>query len=267
MAGIGTIVEGARTGFRSLVDLLLPPACMACDEPVRQPRSLCGPCWSAMPAISGTACRQCGIPLPIEWQAETHCLACLKEPPPFHEARAPYLYEGPARQLVLRFKHGRERWAEPMAIAMHRAAPGWLEPNRLLVPVPLHRWRIAARGYNQALVLARALAKLSPAEVAPDWLLRVKNTPSTSGMKRAQRQRNVVGAFRVRPEARPRLQGRHVVLIDDVMTTGATAAACARVLRRAGAARVDVLTYARVARAAVTPYLEGNTSREAHGQD
>ena len=267
MALSGTIVEGTRTGFRGLVDLLLPPACMACDEPVREPRSLCGQCWSALPAISGTRCQHCGLPLPVEWQAEAHCLACLQEPPPFQQARAPYLYEGPARQLVLRFKNGKERWAEPMAIAMHRAAPGWLAPDRLLVPVPLHRWRIARRGYNQALVLARALAEIDPSEVAPDWLVRVKNTPSSRGLKRAQRQRNVVGAFRVRPEMAGRVKGRHVVLVDDVMTTGATAAACARGLRRAGAAQVDVLTSARVARAAVTPYLEGNTSREAHGQD
>lgn len=267
MALSGTIVEGARAGFRGLADLLLPPACMACNEPVRKPRSLCGPCWSRLPAITGTCCTRCGIPLPLEWQAETHCLACVHEPPPFQHARAPYLYEGPARQLILQFKHGRERWAEPLAIAMHRAAPGWLMPDRLLVPVPLHRWRLAARGYNQALVLARALAAFGPCEVAPDWLVRVKNTPGTQGLKRAQRQRNVVGAFRVRPQMAARLKGRHIILIDDVMTTGATAAACARVLRRAGAAQVDVLTYARVARAAVTPYLDGNSSRDAHGQD
>lgn len=267
MQATATIVEGARATFRGLVDLLLPPACMACDEPVREPLSLCGACWSALPEIAGTRCQQCSIPLPLAWQAETHCLGCLKDPPPFERAQAAFLYEGPARRVVLRFKNGKERWAQPMASAMHRAAPGWVVPEKLLVPVPLHRWRLAARGYNQALVLARALGQLGGAQVAPDWLIRVKNTPSTRGLKRAQRLRNVSGAFRVRPEAVARLKGRHILLVDDVMTTGATAAACARVLRRAGAARVDVITYARVAAVDATPYLGGNSSQETDGQD
>lgn len=267
MAGTGTIVEGARAGLRGLVDLLMPPACMACDTPVGEPRSLCGDCWSGLPEIAGARCCQCGIPLPLAWQAESHCLGCLKEPPPFEQAIAPFLYEGPARQIVLRFKQGKERWAEPMAAAMSRAAPGWATPDRLLVPVPLHRWRLASRGYNQALLLARALGRPAGADVAVDWLVRVKNTPSTRGLKRAQRLRNVSGAFRVRPEAVPRLKGRHVLLVDDVMTTGATAAACARTLRRAGAARVDVITYARVAAVDATPYLQAIASQDAHGQD
>ena len=104
-------------------------------------------------------------------------------------------------------------------------------------------------------------------DFAADWLVRVKNTPSTRGLKRAQRLRNVSGAFQVRPGAAPMLKGRHILLVDDVMTTGATAGACARVLRRAGAARVDVITYARVAAADATPYLQGVSSQEAHGQD
>ena len=245
----------------------MPPGCMACAEPVAVARSLCADCWSALPAIAGARCAQCGIPLPLAWQAESHCLGCLKSPPPFERAAAPFLYEGPARQIVLRLKHGKERWAEPMAQAMQRAAPGWAAPGRLLVPVPLHRWRIAARGYNQALLLARALAKLEGADVAPDWLVRVKNAPSTRGLKRAQRLRNVSGAFQIRPGAAPMLKGREILLVDDVMTTGATASACARVLRRAGAARVDVITYARVAAADATPYLQGVASQEAHAQN
>lgn len=267
MAGAATIVEGARAGLRSLVDLLLPPACMACSEPVREPASLCATCWSALPEIAGARCQQCGLPLPTQWQAETHCLGCLQDPPPFERAHAPYLYDGPARRVVIRFKNGKESWAQPMAAAMHRTAPGWATPDKLLIPVPLHRWRLAARGYNQALVLARALGQLGGVQVAPDWLIRVKNTPSTRGLKRAQRLRNVSGAFRLRPEFAARLKGRHILLVDDVMTTGATAAACARVLRRAGAARVDVITYARVAATDATPYLDGKPSKDVDGQD
>ncbi len=267
MAWAETIVEGAKAGWSCLVDLLLPPACMACDAPVAAPISLCAGCWSALPEIAGARCCQCGLPLPLVWQAESHCLGCLREPPPFERATAAYLYEGPARQVVVRLKHGKESWARPMAAAMQRAAPGWASPGRLLVPVPLHRWRLASRGYNQALLLARELARLEGADIAADWLLRVKHTPSTRGLKRAQRLRNVSGAFRLRPGAAARLKGRHVVLVDDVMTTGATAAACARVLRRGGAARVDVLTYARVAAADATTYLVRNASQDANGQD
>lgn len=267
MTGKATIVEGAKAGWRSVLNLLMPPACMACEAPVAAPLSLCGACWSALPRIDGARCAQCSLPLPMAWQAESHCLGCLKDPPPFTKAVAPFLYEGPARQIVLRFKNGKDRWADPMAAAMQQAAPDWADGTRLLVPVPLHRWRLASRGYNQALLLANALANLGKAEVAPDWLLRVKNTPSTRGQKRAQRLRNVSGAFRVRPSAQPLLLGRHVLLVDDVMTTGATAAACARVLRRAGAARVDVITYARVAAVDATPYLQGVSSQDAHGQD
>ncbi|MCG2841802.1 ComF family protein [Sandaracinobacter sp. RS1-74] len=266
MATAGRIVEGARAGMRGFADLLMPPGCMTCGEPVSTPHSFCGDCWGALPAVSGARCRQCGVPLPVAWQAESHCLGCLKDPPPFARATAPFLYDGPARQMVLRLKHGRESWAGPMAAAMHRVAPGWVEPGRLLVPVPLHRWRLATRGYNQALLLARALARLGGAEVAPDWLLRVKHTPSTRGLTRAQRLRNVSGAFRVREGAGGQLKGRRVVLVDDVLTTGATASACAKALLRAGAEAVDLLTYARVAATDATPYLERIASEEATNQ-
>jgi ComF family protein len=249
------------------MDLLLPPACMACAEPVREPLSLCADCWSALPAITGARCDQCGVPLPLAQQADALCFGCRHEPPPFTRAAAPFLYQGPARQIILRFKNGKERWADTMAAAMHRTAPGLSTPETLLVPVPLHRWRIARRGYNQSLLLARALARLGGADVAVDWLIRVKNTPVSRGMTRAQRQRNVTGAFRVRPDKAAHLKGRRVLLVDDVLTTGATASACARVLRRAGAASVDVITYARVAAVDATPYLQGIASQDTHAQD
>lgn len=257
---------GLSQGVRAFADLVMPPACMACGEPVTHAPGLCARCWSALPALGDALCDQCGVPLPIEWQTESHCLQCLHTPPPFAHARAPYLYDATARSLVLGLKHGREAWAPMLAAAMARTAPDWIGPDRLLVPVPLHRWRLASRGYNQALLLAAALRRTGGAPLARDWLQRIRNTPSSRGLNQRQRQRNVAGAFRLRPETAARVQGAQVTLVDDVLTTGATAAACARVLLAAGAAEVNILTYARVATAADATYLTIDPVWSDHGQ-
>lgn len=267
MNGETTVVDNMKAALRRpfdlLVDMLMPPACMACKAEVATPHSLCADCWSALPAIEGARCHQCSIPLPIEWQAESHCLGCLKEPPAFDATSAPFLYEGPARQLVLGLKSGKEAWAAPMAAAMRRAAPD-IGPQHLLVPVPLHRWRLMERGYNQSLLLARELAHRTGATLAINALVRVKPTPRTRGMTRRQRQRNVVGAFKVQQPHQ--LKGAQILLVDDVITSGATASACARVLKRAGAASVHLLTYARVAATDTTPYLAAGRSQDEYGQ-
>lgn len=265
-----SITQGARNAVagavRSLVDLLMPPACIACKAPVATPLGFCADCWSALPAIESARCIQCSIPLPIAWSAESHCLGCLKDPPRFDRAAAPYRYEGPARQTVLAFKNGREAYARQMATAMRQAAPGWVTPDTLVAAVPLHRWRLAARGYNQALLLARAIAEQSGAPLDPDLLLRVKATPRTKGLSRLARRRNAEGAFRIADGGRDRIAGREVVLVDDVMTSGATASAAAVVLKRAGAARVSVLIYARVAATDAHSYVAASVSQEDHGQ-
>jgi len=266
MAFANALVDGAGAGLRGLVDMLMPPACMACKVPVATPLSLCADCWSSLPAIAGARCGCCGIPLPIAYQTETVCLGCLKEPPDFDGARSPYLYDGPARLMVLGLKNGRETYAAPMAAAMLRAAGGMASPGQLVIPVPLHRWRILSRGYNQAALLARAIARQSGGVLALDTLVRTRPTPRSQGMTRPQRQRNVKGAFRIAPPQRTSLKGAHVLLIDDVMTSGATASACARALRRGGAASIHVLTYARVAATDVTTYLSASTGQDAHGE-
>jgi ComF family protein len=251
----GHALVGAAGGLLSgLADLLMPPACMACKARVATPLSLCAECWRALPAIGDARCVRCAVPLPAKWQGESECLGCLAEPPAFDRTVAPYLYDGPARQLVLALKGGREPYAGPMAAAMRRAAPGFFGADTLLVPVPLHPGRLFDRGFNQALRLAQALAKPGGATLLPAALRRVKATPRSRGMTKAQRRRNVEGAFRVAEGARAALQGASVLLVDDVMTSGATAAACARVLKRAGAAGCDVLVFARVAATDATPY-------------
>jgi ComF family protein len=271
MASGTLILDGARTAARALLDLLMPPGCIACKAPVATPLRFCGDCWSALPVISAARCFQCGLPLPLQWQAESHCLGCLKDPPRFDRAAAAVLYDGPARQALLAFKTGREAYAAPLADAMLRAAPGWVTPETLVVAIPLHRWRLASRGYNQALLLARHIAAAAGGALEPGLIVRVKATRRTRGLSRSQRRRNVEGAFRLSPDARARLAGRPVLLVDDVLTTGATAGAAAGLLKRGGATRVDLLTYARVAAvdvaqyAAPTPRLEDDgESRDLH---
>lgn len=262
MVAAALIRDGARAASRGLLDLLMPPTCMGCKAPVATPLGFCADCWSALPAIAGARCVQCSVPLPLKWQAESHCFGCLKDPPAFDRTAAPFLYAGPARQAVLAFKNGREAYAAPLAEAMLRAAPGFVMPGSLIVAVPLHRWRLSARSYNQALLLARTIARATDVQLAPTLVRRVKPTPRTKGLSRAQRLRNVQGAFRLAPDARAKLAGRHVILVDDVMTSGATANSAAGLLKRNGAAHVDVLVFARVAAVDAAPYVA-----DAHGQE
>jgi len=266
MAVAQALVDGASAGLRGVVNMLMPPACMACKVPVATPLSLCADCWSGLPAIAGARCSSCGIPLPLAYQTETACLGCLKEPPDFDSARSAFLYDGAARLMVLALKTGREAYAVPMAAAMLRVAHGMAVPGQLVIPVPLHRWRILSRGYNQSALLAGAISRNSGGVLLLDLLVRTRATPRSKGMSRPQRQRNVKGAFRVSAHGRASLKGASVLLVDDVLTSGATASACARALRRGGAASVHVLTYARVAATDVSTYLSANDGQDAHGE-
>jgi ComF family protein len=176
---------------------------------------------------------------------EAVCGACLADPPAYGRARAVFVYDGESRGLVLKLKHGdRTDAAVHLARWMHRTGASLLGDCDVIVPVPLHRWRLLMRTYNQAALLANALGRLSGKQVAVDGLLRVKATPSQGGLNPTARRRNVGGAFSVQRPAR--IAGKRILLIDDVLTTGATADACTKVLRDAGAACVDVLVLARV---------------------
>ncbi|KAB7647434.1 ComF family protein [Polymorphobacter fuscus] len=232
---------------RTIVDLVLPPRCPACRTIVDGDGRFCVDCWQQLDFITAPMCATCGTPFEHDRGAGTQCGACLAEPPHYARARAALAYGGPARTVLLAMKHGdRQHLAAVMAPHMLRAAADLLVPDAVLVPVPLHRWRLWRRGFNQAAVLAQELARLSGMAVDVTVLARVKATPPSAGMGRKARAANVRGAFRVVDKARVR--GRDVVVIDDVLTTGATADACARHLRRAGARSVSVLTFARVVR-------------------
>jgi ComF family protein len=229
--------------FRAALDLVLPPRCPGCGEIVDGDDRFCATCFADLHFLGAPQCAVCGDPLIHEADAAAQCGACLAERPPYKRARAALAYGGAARTVVLALKHGRRLpLARLMARAMLRAA-GPLPDDALIVPVPSHRWRLWQRGFNQAAVIARQMALQSSKPLAVDALERTKPTASTKGMTRQQRRRNAQGAFRV---ARPDLvRDRVILLVDDVMTTGATVSACAVKLNRAGARHVEVLTFAR----------------------
>lgn len=240
---------GRRFGHaRDLIlDALLPPQCLCCGEMVDRQGNLCAPCWSDIRFLEPPCCQACGFPFPYDEGADALCAACSRRRPNYDRARAVLAYDDHSRTLLLRLKHG-DRLDGVPAFGQWLARAGaefWADAD-LLLPVPLHRWRLLRRRYNQAALLSRALSQHCGLPSRPDLLLRRRATPSQGGRSRAGRARNVQGAFAVRQPDKARLRGCHVVLIDDVYTTGATVSACARILKRHGAARVDVLTLARV---------------------
>ncbi len=242
-----TIADHLRRLPMALLDLVLPPRCPGCRQIVGVDRSFCLDCWSQLVFITAPQCACCGDPFDHDRGAGALCGPCLAAPPRFTAARAALVYDGPAREVLLGFKHAdRQHLARVMAPHLVRAGGDLLTPDSLLVPVPLHWTRLWRRGFNQSALLARAVAQRVGATLAVDALMRVRATQLSKGLGRTARAANVRGAFRV--HRRDLIKGRNVVLIDDVLTTGATADACARHLRRAGARSVTVLTWARVVR-------------------
>jgi ComF family protein len=250
-----SIAALVRRGAHGLLDLMLPPRCLRCGVTVDGHGRLCAECWRALTFLGPPQCRLCGYPLPHALPAAPLCGDCAAEAPAYDRARAALRYDDGARRLILAFKHA-DRTDTAPAFGRWLAGAGaeLLADAELITPVPLHRLRLLKRGYNQAAILARALARESGLALVPDLLQRRRATRSQQGLSGHARLENVTaGAFRVHPWHRGRVEGRRVLLIDDVLTTGATVGACTRVLRRAGASQVDVLTLARVVRDAATP--------------
>lgn len=252
--------SGLRSAAGFALNMLLPPRCLSCGETVArtgghasaQTGALCAACWPNLHYITPPFCAGCGFPFAYDPGPGVLCGACIRETPPFDRARAVLRYDDASRGLVIAFKHGDRTDASPAyGRWMARAGADLLEQADLVVPVPLHRSRLLKRRYNQSAMLALAIGRESGASVIPDLLVRTRKTPSQTGLGSAQRRRNVRGAFAVRDSRRRLVKGRRVVLVDDVYTTGATVFACARALRRAGAAGVDVVTLARVVRPSV----------------
>jgi len=236
----------AWRAFDPVLAVVFPSRCPACDVPVARPSvgPLCGDCWRTLPRHRGPLCR-CGSPLGTG--VEAPCGRCRRGLSPFAAGASLGPFEGALRLLVHQLKyHGRRRVAARLAglLLEEPAVRGVLTAGADLVPVPLHPKRRRQRGFNQAELLAAALARGSGLHLSPGVLVRRKDTPPQAGLSSASRRRNVAGAFAVRQ--RSRVAGRTLVLVDDVTTTGATASACAGALKAAGAAEVRLVTVARV---------------------
>ena len=241
--------EIGRTAGRALLDFVFPPVCIACRKATAAHEGLCPRCWSDMRFIERPYCERLGTPFEQDLrQPGLISPAAIADPPAFMRARAVARFEeGPTRLIIHRLKYyDRLELARPVGRWMVRAGADLVADARLLVPMPLHRLRLAPRRFNQAALLAQVLCVETGIPVSTQTLLRVKPTPPQVGLSRAQRADNVQGAFRVPDERRHEIAGLRVLLVDDVMTSGASANAAARILLRAGASAVDVLVFARV---------------------
>ncbi|MBR0672585.1 ComF family protein [Roseomonas soli] len=243
---------GVRRASRHLLDVLLPPRCLACEGEVQTQGALCPACFAGLTPITAPFCGRCGVPFTHDGQAQASeaaglCPRCSRDLPSFLSARAAFRYDAGAKRLILPFKHAdRTDLALPLARHMARAGAPLLARADMIVPVPAHWRRLLRRRYDQAALLAKALGALSGRQVLPDLLRRVRPTPPLADKGAAERAVTVDGAFALSRRGGAAVVGRHVLLVDDVMTSGATAEACARILLGAGAAAVEVLAAARV---------------------
>ena len=241
------LLQGAWEAGRAALGLLYPPTCIACQAATGEAHALCSACWSGIRFIERPFCERLGTPFAVDLGQPLLSPAAIADPPVFGRARAVAEYDGTASLLVHRLKYNdRLELARALGPMMARAGAELLREADVIVPVPLHRWRLWRRRFNQAMALARAVSVESSVPCDPFLLARVKRTRRQVGLTKAQRQENLQGAFRVPADAKARLQGRRVLLIDDVLTTGSTANAASRALLRGGAASVDVLAFARV---------------------
>lgn len=251
---MATAKLAARVGLaigRGVLDMLLPPQCPSCDTVVDVPGRLCTACFRQASLIVEPCCVRCGVGFSSvdAGGLSRSCGTCLEGPPPWRHGRAAFAYDDFSRRLVLPLKYGdRTENAGVLAGHMVRAGRGLLAACDVLVPVPLHRSRLFSRRYNQAALLAQAVGRLAGRPVLVDALARVRKTATLVGQSATDRQRAVADSIRARPDRVAAIAGRQVVLVDDVLTTGATAGVCATALLAAGAASVDILAAARTTR-------------------
>ncbi len=253
-APLGRAVAALRRAGRLTLDLALPPLCPNCRAPLGDGVGLCADCWSRLSLIEPPYCARLGIPFTYDPGPGLLSMEAIADPPAYDRARAAVRYDDIARALVLSFKYGdRLDLAPMMGQWMARAGRELTADADALLPVPLHWRRLWARRFNQSATLAGAIADICGVPVLHGALKRVRATPQQVGLSKSERADNVQGAFRVPADAKAHVAGRRLVLVDDVLTSGATVDTCARALLRAGAAHVDVLVFARVVAAVRTP--------------
>jgi ComF family protein len=239
-------IQAARAAVRQAVDFALPPRCPGCGAVTGEPHRFCLACWQGLRFLGEPCCARCGLPFDYDSGKDVECGSCLAAPPHYDRLRAAVAYGETARKVALKLKYsGRPGVAETLAHFMQRHVADEA-PDAILAPVPLHRWRIWKRGYNQSALVATALARRTGHQAQLDLLRRVKATPVLRGLGKRERALAVRGAFKVPDGARAAIEGRTVLVVDDVYTSGATANACAKALKRGGAARVNIICWARV---------------------
>lgn len=251
------VCQFAAPVLNRLARVIYPARCLHCGDMVEPTdglsAGLCPSCWREVAFIGGLTCDACGVPLPGQSDRAELCDDCLSTTRPWSHGRAPLLYEGKGRHLVMALKHGDRLDIAPVAATwMARMAGDLIQPDTLIVPVPLHWRRRIARRYNQAALLALGVAKRLNRPCCPDLIQRHRATPSTRGQGRAARLTQMQGAFRIHPKRAHLLRGRPVLLVDDVMTTGTTLAAVAETCKDGGATQLSVLLLARAQKA---PYI------------
>ncbi|EJL26146.1 ComF family protein [Novosphingobium sp. AP12] len=229
-----------------LIDLIFPPRCPLCGEGIGAQTGMCMTCWGTLAIPGEPACVTCGRPFGDSMPAGATCAPCFAYPPRHAGIAAGTLYNNTSRKLVLAFKHGGRLGLAPMMAGLIVSKLAFVDREWIVVPVPLHRWRLWKRGYNQAAELGRELARRTGARLCVDGLQRRKPTPSLGGLGKLARKRALSGVIGVRSGRKAFLKGAKVVLVDDVLTSGATTNACVSVLRRAGAERVVIACFARV---------------------
>ncbi|MDA5093004.1 ComF family protein [Aliiroseovarius sp. KMU-50] len=236
--------------MQTALALLYPPQCVSCGDPVESDFGLCGACWRATPFIEGVVCDLCGAPLPGEDDgSNAHCDDCLTLDRPWKRGRSALLYRENARRMVLALKHGdRTDLARPAAGWMARAVKPILTDQPIIVPIPTHWTRLFRRRYNQAAELGKALSGRLGMDYAPEALIRPRATQTHDGLSVDERFSNMDAAIRPHPKRGRVLASRNVLLVDDVMTSGATFTAAALACQKAGAASITVLSLARVAK-------------------
>jgi len=238
-----------RAPATAALHVLFPPRCLACGTEVASDFGLCADCWRETGFITGLACTQCGTPLPGQDESAVLCDECLSTTRPWSQGRAAFTYAGAGRRMVMAFKHGdRLDLAPALGGWLARAGAPLIEPGMVVAPIPLHRQRLIRRRYNQSALLSRIVAKQAGLTHVVDLFHRLRATPSQEGRDRAERFANLEAAIAVSPRRRKAIEGRPVLIIDDVMTSGATFAAATEAALAAGASCVNVLALARVAK-------------------
>ncbi|MEQ1789587.1 MAG: ComF family protein [Rickettsiales bacterium] len=229
-----------------ILNLLFPPQCLNCDVRVPTHGTLCLPCWQQIGFISDPMCECCGLPFDYDIGEHALCASCLQTRPAYGRARAAFRYDEHSRKLITRFKYADQtQLAKIYGTWLAKAGGEIIAQTDIIIPVPLHYWRFVHRRFNQSALLAQVVSRKTGLKYLPNGIKRTRHTTPQTGLTRKQREKNVKGAFIIPPRYAEKIKGRNILLIDDVITTGSTIEQCTKILLKAGAAQVNVLTLAR----------------------